>query len=246
MKRPRFLTFLLVLLMLAPILQSCLDSDDNGYTTIATIKVIDGKDYYFGLENGDKMYPSDTTEIHSYKVIDGQRAFVWFDKLDEAKTGYNYNIKVRGISDILTKGIIPLTTETADSIGNDRISIYWNDYWIAQNYFTIHFYFMGTSNPEKLHMVNLVQNETLAHDEDGYIHLEFRHNAYDDPQDQVLHGYVSFKLDKIAEEMKTAKGIKLRVRTIEDGEQTYTLNFNEANSKGDSYQGSAHSTGTIF
>ena len=35
-------------------------------------------------------------------------------------------------------------------------------------------------------------------------------------KEEIGDGIVSFKLDKIAEEMKTAKGLKIRVNTIYD------------------------------
>ncbi len=250
MKRIKLLTLLLAVLM-ASVLHSCLDDDnDGGYISVATVKVISGQDYYFNLDNGKKMYPSDTTSIHNYKVTDGQRAFIWYDLLDETPSGYDYSVKLQGISDILTKDIIPLTEETADSIGDDRISIYSNEIWVAGNYLTLRFYLAGSYSPSEPHMLNLVRNETVTHEGDGYIYLELRHNAYDDPKDRILHGYVSFKLDEIAEELETAKGLKIRVNTLEYGEKTRTLTFSDvATSRAPSsneLQGAAHLTGTIY
>ncbi len=249
MKRLKSLTILLALL-LAPVLHSCLDDENNGYISIATVKVIDGQDYYFNMESGKKMYPGDTTSIHNYKVADGQRVFVWYDLLNEVPTGYDYSAKVQGISDILTKGIIPLTEETADSIGDNRISIYNNEIWISQNYLTLRFYLAGSNLPSEPHMLNLVRNETVTHEDDGYIYLELRHNAYDDPRERILHGYVSFKLDEIAQELETAKGLKIRVNTLEYGEKTRTLTFSDvATSRAPSsevFQGAAHLTGTVY
>ena len=65
------------LFLTAAVLQSCLDDWDNKYDTFAigTVKVIEGKDYYFSLDEGSKLYPSDTTYIHDYAIVDGQRAF---------------------------------------------------------------------------------------------------------------------------------------------------------------------------
>ena len=70
MKKLRFYSVILLLTFLAiPMLQSCLsDADDtsNGTLfTIGTIKVIEDKEYYFNLDDGEKMYPSDTTYIHN-------------------------------------------------------------------------------------------------------------------------------------------------------------------------------------
>ena len=90
------LRFYLVAAMLAvltmPILQSCLDSSDSNYPdsllAIGTLEIIEGREYFFNLDDGDKMYPSDTTYVHDYAVIDGQRAFIYFRELEEKLPGY--------------------------------------------------------------------------------------------------------------------------------------------------------------
>ena len=62
-------------------LQSCLNDDDENRGTrftIGTIEVIGEKEYFFNLDDGDKMYPSDTTYIHNYTVENNQRVFIHF------------------------------------------------------------------------------------------------------------------------------------------------------------------------
>ena len=58
-----FVTFLLLLTTM-PMLQSCLDDDWNGSAAsslaIGTVRIVDGKDYYFALDEGTKMFPGDT------------------------------------------------------------------------------------------------------------------------------------------------------------------------------------------
>lgn len=66
----------MLLFLTAIVLQSCLDDWDDKYDTlfaVGTVKVIEGKDYYFSLDEGSKLYPSDTTYVHDYAVTDGQR-----------------------------------------------------------------------------------------------------------------------------------------------------------------------------
>ncbi|KAA6320777.1 hypothetical protein EZS27_029492 [termite gut metagenome] len=213
-------------------MQSCLsflDDDENNEIitcpsgpslAIATIKVIDDSDYYFGLDDGDTMYPVDKSHVPNYKAKDEQRAFVYFDLTEKEVEGYDYNIRVFGIEDILTKNIIPLTEETADSIGDDKINVV--SIRLTKEYLTIQFQFLGTNNPNKLHMLNLVQNLTI--EEDGeYLNLEFRHNAYGDAPLQLGENYVSFKLDDtlIAEK----KGVNVRVNTIYDGITYKSVDF---------------------
>lgn len=94
MKKQRTIFTAFMLLFIAmPMLQSCLDNDwDNQYPSlfaIGTIKVIEENDYYFTLDEGSKLYPGDTTALYNYTVVDGQRAFVYFDELSEKKKDMN-------------------------------------------------------------------------------------------------------------------------------------------------------------
>lgn len=134
-------------------LQSCLNDDDENRGTrftIGTIEVIGEKEYFFNLDDGDKMYPSDTTYIHNYTVENNQRVFIHFLPLEEDIPGYDYNVKLIQLENILTKDIIPLTEETADSIGNDRINA--TSLWITGNYLNIEHQFFHSNNPDKKQM----------------------------------------------------------------------------------------------
>ena len=100
MKKQRTIfTAFMLLFITMPMLQSCLDNDwDNQYPSlfaIGTIKVIEENDYYFTLDEGSKLYPGDTTALYNYTVVDGQRAFVYFDELSEKKEGYEYNAQIK-------------------------------------------------------------------------------------------------------------------------------------------------------
>lgn len=105
MKKVKWILFSFLLIGGSLLLQSCLDDDDNNdYNSLAitTIKVKAGQDYYFALDDGKKMLPGDTTSIHNYLVKDGQRAFVYFNLLEEKKEGYDYNAKVQYIENIIS------------------------------------------------------------------------------------------------------------------------------------------------
>lgn len=229
MKRVRTTLAATALLFLtAPTLQSCLDDWDDKYDTlfaVGTVKVIEGKEYYFALDEGSKLYPSDTTAIHNYAVVDGQRAFVYFRKLEEELAGYEYNAQVKHIENILTKEIYFMPAEKADSIGDDNINA--TDLWITGGYLNIKYQFYHSGNEEKRHMLNLVVNE--ASDGEGdrpdYVTLEFRHNAYNDSPLTLGTGMVSFKLDNIAEQLEGKKGVNIRVKSLYDGERFKALDI---------------------
>ena len=132
----------MLLFLTAIVLQSCLDDWDDKYDTlfaVGTVKVIEGKDYYFSLDEGSKLYPSDTTYVHDYAVIDGQRAFIYFRELEEKLPGYEYNAQIKHIENILTKDIYSMPAEKADSIGDDNINA--TDLWITGEYLNIKYQF---------------------------------------------------------------------------------------------------------
>lgn len=227
--RTTFIAFILLFTAM-PMLQSCLDNDwDNQYPSlfaIGTIKVIEGNDYYFTLDEGSKLYPGDTTALYNYAVVDGQRAFVYFDELDEKKEGYEYNAQIKHIENILTKDIYSMPADKADSIGDDRINII-EPLWITGDFLNIKYQLYHSNNEEKLHMLNLVINEETTGEDDkpDYLNLEFRHNAYNDDPVILGTGLASFKLDNIADLLKSKKGLNIRVNSIYDGMKYITINF---------------------
>ena len=88
----------------------------------------------------------------------------------------------------------------------------------------------GTHSEDKKHFLNLVINnkeaEPAADDaNDEYIDLEFRHNDEGDTADRLGEGYISFKLDKIEEQIEGKKGLNIRVRTLYDGIKNYKVQF---------------------
>lgn len=216
-----FLAFILILI-LAPVVQSCLDDDDDYYLAIATFRLTDDKTPYFVLDEGEKMHPNNGAFS---SLEDGQRVSVSFDILDEKVNGYDYNIHVRGLEKILTKNLFVMDEETVDSIGDDKIDIIPGNIWFGDGYLNIYFQFRGTSNPQKLHMVNLVRNTIEGaneEEEDGYISLEFRHNAYDDYESEMLYGIAAFK-GPFAE--KDMKGVKIRYNSIYNGVKYIKVDF---------------------
>jgi hypothetical protein len=202
----------LFLAMTPALLQSCLNDNDNYYLAIATFRTAENQGGYFTLDDGGKMLPQRPA---SGGLDNGQRVYVYFDILDGKTDGYRYTIEVKGIEKILTKDLFVMDEQTADSIGDDKIDI--TGIWLGDGYLNINFQFPGTGNPAKLHMVNLVRNTiegANGDDEEGYLSLEFRHNAFDDHQAALLNGIASFKGPFTGEGLK---GLKVRYNSIHNG-----------------------------
>lgn len=246
MKKFKFIAFILAIITTMPILQSCLDDGDSSSDSlvISTINKIspDSKDFYFTLDNGETMFPSDIRGVGNSDYEEGQRAFVVFNELDQPVTGYDYNIQVKRIKEILTKDIVTLGEgeNTEENIGDDKINTTYM--WITQDnkYLTIEFQYFGTHVDDNKHFLNLVVNNKDASPtadsaddpaDNDYIDLEFRHNSKGDSPDHLGEGYVSFKLDKIKEQLEGKKGVRIRVNSIYSGEKFYKVEFPSANKK---------------
>ena len=216
MKKLKFITLTLAIIITLPMLQSCLDDNDHQSRSlvISTINQIS----------------EDSKEFEN-----GQRAFVIFNELEQPVNGYDYNIQVRDITKVLTKEIVTMDDEenTEEKIGDDKINATYM--WISKDkkYLTIEFQYYGTHSEDKKHFLNLVINnkeaDSAAENEDNtddeYINLEFRHNSERDSPDHLGEGYVSFKLDKIEEQIEGKKGLNIRVRTLYDGIKNYKVQF---------------------
>lgn len=238
MKKFKFIAFIFAIMTTTLILQSCLDDNDGlaDLLVISTINKIsqDSKDFYFTLDNGKKMYPNNGQEWNSAEFAEGQRAFVIFNELETPVNGYDYNVQVKQINEILTKDIVEMDDDenTEEKIGDDKINT--TDMRINKDnkYLTIEFQYYGTHSADKKHFLNLVipKAEAAPTTEDGsgkdeYINLEFRHNSEGDYPQTLGEGYVSFKLDKIKERMEGKKGLRIRVNTLYSGIKTYEVKF---------------------
>lgn len=238
MKKFKFIAFIFAIMTTMPIFQSCLDDDNNpsDLFVISTINMIsqDSKDFYFTLDDGKKMYPSNGQGWNGSDFVEGQRAFVTFNELEEPVGGYDYNVQVKQINKILTKDIVTMDDEenTEEKIGDDKINATYM--WINKDkkYLTIEFQYYGTHNEDKKHFLNLVINNPVPAPtadeedvEDEYINLEFRHNSEGDYPQTLGEGYVSFKLDEIKNQMEGKKGLRIRVNTLYGGVKTYEVKF---------------------
>ena len=202
---------------------ACMDeaSDGNGnYSSsllaIGTVHIIEGHDYYFELDDGSLLYPSDISLVADYEPREGQRAFISFAGLPQSKEGYDYNAVLMHVEDILTKDIYCMPAEKEDSIGHDRINM--THQWIAGGCLNLQYQLLhGTDNTQK-HMLNLVVNQAAADNvDDGILTLELRHNAFEDEQTVLSNGIVSFRLDAVAPLLDGVDAIDVRFHSLYDG-----------------------------
>lgn len=222
MKNFRSVYFLLLLLV--PMLFSCNDDNDNNTMKLSllTVRTLDDAGYYFETDSVKKVNINSNKHV-SYKPTDGQRAFVYYNLSDEKVSGYEYNMDVYSIQDVLTKPVIELTAETADSIADHNINV--TRAWISKDHINIEYWVYHSG--AKQHMLNLVDNTTSQNGKlDDYINLEFRHNHNGDSSTiYKSNGLVCFKLNGYNPAELGKKGINLRVNTSNAGVMFFKIDL---------------------
>ena len=184
---------------------------DDYWISIGTI--VGNKDYYIVVtDDGDRLYPS-ATYVPAYPIRPGKRLWVNYTILGDAEENKNfdYYVRINDFDDILTKDILILTPENADSIGHDPVWVYDQDkdIWISNNYLNIFFVYEGS--PYWAHYINVVSDIDNPLTPDGKPILELRHNSnYDPHTEPPLKGFISINLLSLLEEGQDSVEFVLR------------------------------------
>ncbi len=195
-----------------------LSCDDNSHSlgefriNIATVIPEGENAYSLLLDNGKRLWPAASAVL--YHPAYNQRVFLNYTILSGAQDGYDHYIKVNDIWNILTKQVIELNAQNADSIGNDPVKA--NAVWVGGDYLNVSFMFnYGGVKP---HAINLVKNSLASGTSSDAIDLEFRHNSYDSQRDKLYEGFVCFDLkplrDNNADSVKLSVSVKEKTKEI--------------------------------
>lgn len=219
MKKLVFFSLLLVAALLA-----CEKADNSkGYVSVGSIEKTGDSNFDFivNLDNGKILTPIDVYDNNT--VSDGDRVIVEYTVIEE-KENDHYEVDIYDIDDILTKGIIQLTEQIKDSIGDDPIYTNDDNIWISNKHLNIVFDYYGYN---ETHLINLVKpiGDPIYDDEDHLI-LEFKHNSKNDYPYNLLSGIVSFELEslRIADEESIDFVVRFN-RYNDDYEFSGTYNF---------------------
>ena len=230
----RIKTFILTMMALttaAFTLQSCLDDDDNCFTTdpdtmvgVVTLKPdTDAQSWWIRLNDSTTVTCSNIKEF-PLKEKKEQRAYIYF-KFDTAPsmTADIKTITVAHLDTILTKRLAPaFETEEANSeaYGNDPVEIVKSDLeTLAEDgYMNIRFRTNWTQG--NTHRVNLVR---LA-DEDGLATFRFHHDANGETCGVIADGMVAFFLDLEKDLDRTPRTIKIKWKSF-SGEKSQTFKY---------------------
>jgi hypothetical protein len=99
---------------------------------------------------------------------------------------------VNSVKKVLLKGILDITEENRDSIGNDPIIV--KDVWMSDSLLNFEIKYWGRY---EVHYINLVKEPGELTGADQPIELELRHNDNGDVEDIPYAAYVSFHLNEL-------------------------------------------------
>ena len=219
-------------------LGGCLD--DEGDYSLSDIylgfgELEDAVSHKILMDNGAYLVPvayEYPWELNDWRdgAQNGDRVLVNFTILDEETNNEGdtiaYYVKINSVQEILLKGIIDLTTEIEDSIGNDPIIV--TDAWVTNNLLNLKIKYWGRN---EIHLINLVMQPGDLNADNQPIELELRHNDNNDEQLIAYTSYVSFKLDTL--KIAGLDSVLFRVTCTDyDGETydfEYVYNYGENN-----------------
>lgn len=219
----------LLLILFVPaalLLTSCNDNDgyslDRFWVGMATVENPDNRsNFYLNLDNNDKLWIA-ANAYSNYRPATGQRIIADYTILNDKPggSGYQHDVKLNGAYNVLTKNVFNITAATQDSIGNDPIGV--RDIWVGGGFLNIRFFFDANN---KQHFLNLVRDTAKVYD-DNLIHLEFRHNAYNDAARYRVGGWVSFNLNSLFIQPFSEKAnIVVHVKELDGNNKEYKFYF---------------------
>lgn len=216
-------------------LAACND-DDGDYPKstplITTVCPLDGGDYYFQRDNGEKLYPSDKTRVPGYKP-DGdqkQRAIIWFSLLDQTIPGYRYNIALYAVEEIYT-GTSEVVDDAArlEELGDAKTGYQLTTFNLSREWLTFCALYSCSLNSK--HTFTLAVDKTgtteFQQSEEGYLNVVVLHDDGGDTRGPDCGFYISFDLTPLAAELEGKKGINLLIPTRENGNRELKLNLPE-------------------
>lgn len=192
------------------------------YESVATVENPNGSSaFFFTTDSGFRMWAG-ATDIPWYRPKDGQRIIVDYAIINEKEAGsaYDYDVRIYDVYEILTKDAVEITPGNSGQYGNDPV--YMRRIWAGGGYINFSFIFAGH---HETHFINLGLNTSQEYN-DGKVHLEFRHNAYNDPAVVDMWGIVSFDPTTVLDEDFTEPvDIVIHYRDFYSGNRTYELKY---------------------
>jgi hypothetical protein len=191
-------------------------NDQKDYYSAIGMVSISGDSTIITSDDGERMLVSNANSIIA-SVKNNDRVVANFTLVDRAlPKGINYVIEISAIEKILFKPVIELTSNIADSIGNNEVGI--NSIHLVKDFLNLSFVFYGNS---KTHYINLIRYPGAIRTDT--VDLEIRHNNNNDNGAYSTYAFVTFDLKSLRNNVKDS--VILRIKAKEFNNRTFEKNF---------------------
>lgn len=229
----RFALFLLAIVT-ALGFASCNDTDGDypavlSFVTVQTSEA-DASAYYFVRDDGTTLYPGDKSRIPGYSPEQDARAVIYYNLLQTPAAGYSHNIAPYAVSDVrIGHTSIVTTQEELDALGHAKTDFDPSYCQLTERFFNLRIGYFASLPAQ--HTFALIRNDVpdtaSGQTESGYLRLELRHNAGNDPAGYFRRDWISFPVDPFREALEGVKGVLIRVETVGYGTQYIRLELPE-------------------
>lgn len=187
----------------------------------------DAESHQILMDNGEYLYPvSYEYPWESNESRDGfqegDRLLVNFTILDtevnnEGDT-ISYDVKINSVKEILLKGIMDVTTENGDSLGNSPIIV--QNAWVTNDLLNLKIKYWGRY---QIHYINLVKQPGDILADSQPVELELRHNDNNDDKAIPYTSFVSFKLGEL--QIASVDSTTFRITSTDYDGQTHSFDM---------------------
>ncbi|MBR2862758.1 MAG: hypothetical protein IKB97_04265 [Bacteroidaceae bacterium] len=211
------LTLLTLLIVCSFTFFSSCDEDDPivFYTGMGTVVNSNGLPA-IDFDNAPVMLPVDPELLYLCNAQHpGQRIITTFNYLGDDKD--SRSILLRVVYRVLTKPFFPQpTAHQSDSLGHDAANL--ETVWIAGEHLNVRFNIAGSLYNLAPHFISMICADPKP-DAEGYVNLEFRHNANGDFPEVLKVGYVSFPLKQTVPNAK----FRISYKAIDGSQRVITV-----------------------
>jgi len=174
------------------------------------------------LDDGEILFPTSSTRFWD-DLKNNDRVLTNFTILEDKENPENneqYYVTINSMRKILYKGILDITPEIEDSIGNDPIKV--RKHWISNNMLNFELQYLGGT---KTHYINLVKQPGVIDPDNGPVILQLRHNTNDDQEDIPLAAMVTFDLSALKVTGKTSTTFKVIAKDFDGEDFEFTAEY---------------------
>jgi hypothetical protein len=171
------------------------------------------------LDEGEILFPKNS--VNNWPDIkNNNRVLTNFTILGDRENSKNeeqYYVEINSIRKILYKGILNITPEIEDSIGNDPTKV--RNKWLTNDMLNFELQYRGGS---KTHFINLVKQPGEINIDNGPVLLELRHNTNGDEEQIPLSAIVTFDMTSLKVPGKTSTPFKVISKGFDGENFEYT------------------------